>query len=187
MFILASKSPRRKELMKDICPSFSIVISDIDESKSCHLPPLEAVIDIAYRKGEDVFKSHQNDIVISADTIVTIDNLIIGKPKDKEDAKRILKLLSGRTHHVITAYSIFSNEKVIQNHVISEVHFLELSDDLIDQYIASGSPMDKAGAYGIQDNEKFHIIDSIIGSYTNVVGFPVDEIKSDLITNHLLK
>ena len=152
MFILASKSPRRKELMKDICPSFSIVVSDIDESKSCHLPPLKAVIDIAYRKGEDVFKSHPNNAVIS-----------------------------------VTAYSIFSNEKVIQNHVISEVHFLELSDDLIDQYIASGSPMDKAGAYGIQDNEKFHIIDSIVGSYTNVVGFPVDEIKSDLITNHLLK
>ena len=185
MFILASKSPRRKELMKDICP-FSIIVSDIDESKSCYLPPLDAVIDIAHRKGEAVFSSHPNDVVISADTIVVIDNLIIGKPKDKEDAKRILKLLSNRVHHVITAYSIFSASKVIQNHVISEVQFAELSDELIDAYIATGSPMDKAGAYGIQDNEKFHIIDSIKGSYTNIVGFPVDEIKSDLKSNHLL-
>ncbi len=186
MFILASKSPRRKELMKDICPSFSIVVSDIDESKSCYLPPLEAVIDIAYRKGEDIFKTCKNDVVISADTIVTIDNLIIGKPKDKNDAKRILKLLSGRTHHVITAYTIFSNERIIKNHVISEVTFEDLSDQLIKDYISSGSPMDKAGAYGIQDNEKFHIIKSIVGSYTNVVGFPVEEIKSDLKSNHLL-
>ena len=186
MFILASKSPRRKELMKDICPSFSIVVSDIDESKSCYLPPLEAVIDIAHRKGEAVFNDYPNDIVISADTIVVIDNTIIGKPKNKDDAKRILKLLSGRVHHVITAYSIFSNTKIIQNHVISEVQFSKLAEELIDAYIATGSPMDKAGAYGIQDNEKFHIIDSIKGSYTNIVGFPVEQIKSDLKSNHLL-
>lgn len=186
MVILASKSPRRKELLKGICPSFSIVGSEIDEYISFKLPPLDAVNDIAYRKGEDIFNSHPDDIVISADTIVTIDNVIIGKPKDKLDAKNILKTLSNRTHQVITAYAIFSKDKIIRNYVVSEVTFNELSDELIDRYIASNSPMDKAGAYGIQDNDEFHIIREFKGSYTNVMGFPVDEIKSDLITNRLI-
>lgn len=186
MFILASKSPRRKELMKDICPSFSIVTKEIDEEKSYSLAPKEAVIDIAYRKGEIIAREHKNDVVISADTIVTIDNVIIGKPKDKDDAKRILKLLSNRTHQVITAYTIFYNDLVIKNHVITNVTFEELSDELIDKYIASNSPMDKAGAYGIQDNQNYHIVKSIEGSYLNVVGFPVEQIKSDLQANHLI-
>ncbi len=186
MIILASKSPRRKELLKGICPSFSIEAADIDEEASYILPPLEAVQDIAYRKGIKVAKLFPNDVVISADTIVTIDGLIIGKPKDKDDAKRLLKLLSGRTHKVITAYSIICKDLLIRNYVVSEVIFEDLTDDIIDAYIATGSPMDKAGAYGVQDNDENHIIKSFSGSYSNIMGFPVDEIKSDLIKNRLI-
>lgn len=186
MIILASKSPRRKELMKEITPSFSIVTEEINESESYVLRPLEAVQDIAYRKGVAVSKKYPNDVVISADTIVTLDNLIIGKPKDKEDAKRILKFLSNKKHQVITAYAIFHKEGIIRNYVISDVYFENLSNQLIDDYIASGSPMDKAGAYGVQDNNEFHIVSKIKGSYSNIVGFPVEEIKNDLIENRLI-
>ncbi len=187
MFILASQSPRRKELMsKDITPSFSIVISDVDESVDSSYSPLKAVEEIAKRKGEKVYHDYPHDIVISADTIVVIDNLIIGKPKDKEDAKRILHLLSGRMHEVITAYCIFFNGKMIENHVKSRVFFNKLSDELIDEYIATGSPLDKAGAYGAQDNYTFHIVNRYEGSFKNIIGFPTDEILIDLKKEKLI-
>ena len=101
-YVLASSSPRRKELMKYISSSFSIDVSNVDESVNPSLSPKEAVREISCRKGVIVSKRHPNDIVISADTIVVLDNEIIGKPKDKEDAKRILRLLSGKVHHVYT-------------------------------------------------------------------------------------
>ena len=179
MVILASQSPRRKQLMKEITNDFSVVVSDVDETTSPHLTPLEAVKEIAFRKASAVYSKYPKDIIISADTIVTIDNKIIGKPIDKEDAKNILKLLSGRKHHVITAYVIAANGEFKENTVDTEVEFEMLDSDLIDRYVASGSPMDKAGAYGIQDDEQFHLVKRIKGSYTNVVGFPVDEIKAD--------
>ena len=180
MVILASGSPRRRELMKQIVEEYSIITSDIDEESSYYMSPLEAVLDIAKRKGEKVFNDHPNDIVVSADTIVVLDNKIIGKPVDEGDAKRILHLLSGREHEVITAYCIFSKGKMIENHVSSKVQFYELSDDLINRYVATGSPLDKAGAYGAQDNDKeFPIVKKIKGSLTNVIGFPVEEIKRD--------
>ena len=180
MIILASASPRRRELLKTVVDDFKIITTDIDEEKSYILPPLEAVIDIAKRKGLEVRKDHPNDIIISADTIVLLGDQIIGKPKDKEDAKRILKTLSGKTHQVITAYYIFNKDKIINNHVISEVTFNKLSDELIDKYVATGSPLDKAGAYGVQDNNEFPIISSVVGSVDNVIGFPIKEIKEDL-------
>lgn len=179
MVILASQSPRRQNLMKEVTDKFTVIVSNVDESKSLSLPPVEAVKDIAFRKALAVFLDHFNDIVISADTIVTIDNKIIGKPKDKEDAKKILTYLSGKTHHVYTAYVIMAKEKISKGLVDTEVTFEELSEDLIDRYIASNSPMDKAGAYGIQDDKDFHLVKYIKGSYTNVMGFPVDEIKKD--------
>lgn len=179
-FILASKSPRRKELMKHISSSFSIKTKEIDEEISYSLSPIEAVKDISYRKGVEVAKENRNSIVISADTIVVINNQIIGKPKDKKDAKRILELLSNKTHQVITGYSLFYKDKSLTNTVITNVTFNKLSELLINEYIESGSPLDKAGAYGIQDNKKFPIVKEISGSYLNVIGFPVDEIKIDL-------
>ena len=175
-FVLASKSPRRKELMKLISSDFIVVTEDIDEESSYKLPPIKAVEDIAKRKGEAVNKYYPDDLIISADTIVVINNQIIGKPTDKQDAKRILRLLSGKSHFVHTGFRVKYLNKEIVSHVTSEVIFNELSDELIDKYVASGSPLDKAGAYGVQDNEKFPIIKKVIGSIDNVVGFPVKEI-----------
>ena len=181
MIILASKSPRRQELMHRISEDFIADVSHIDESTSLNLPPLEAVKDIAKRKGLDIAKRHPDDLVLSADTIVVIDGEIIGKPKDKNDAKRILNKLNNRTHQVITAYCLIKGDRFFEDYVISEVIFNELSEDLIDNYIEDGSPMDKAGAYGVQDNARFPIVKKVKGSYDNVVGFPVDEIKESII------
>lgn len=181
MVILASASPRRKQLMKRICNDYKIIVADIDEESSYYLSPLEATLDIARRKGEVVKKDHYDDLVISADTIVVIDGQIIGKPTDEKDAKRLLQLLSGRTHEVITAYCLFYKDKFIEHYVSSFVEFNELDEKLIDNYIATGSPLDKAGAYGYQDNDKFPIVKKIIGSVDNVIGFPVEEINKDFV------
>lgn len=180
MIVLASSSPRRKILMSQITDSFSIFKVDIDESISYELPYQKAVKDIAIRKGKEAIKQFPNDIVISADTIVVLKNKIIGKPKDEKDAFKILKSLSGQKHEVITSYAIFYKSKIISKNVSSFVTFNILNDELIKEYIASGSPMDKAGAYGIQDNEKFPIISRYEGSLNNIVGFPIEEIKKDL-------
>lgn len=180
MIVLASQSPRRQQLMHRISDAFIVDVSHIDESTSLNMSPVEAVMDIAKRKGLDVQIRHPNDTIISADTIVVIDNMILGKPVDKADANRMLHILSNRTHKVITAFCIFKEEQFYEEYVESEVTFYDLSQSLIDSYIESGSPMDKAGAYGAQDNNDFKIVKSISGSHDNVIGFPVDEIKKAL-------
>lgn len=180
MIILASASPRRKELLKTIVNDFKVITADINEEESYSLPPFDAVRDIAYRKGIEIHEKHPSDVVISADTIVILDDQIIGKPKDEEDAKRILRLLSGKKHLVVTAYCIFKNVMVLEKLVMSDVIFNELSDELIDAYVASGSPLDKAGAYGVQDNDKFPIVKEVKGSMNNVIGFPIENIEEDL-------
>lgn len=180
MIILASQSPRRQRLMHEITHEFLVEVSHIDESSSLDLSPIEAVKDIAKRKGFDISKNHPNDIVISADTIVVIDNKIIGKPIDEEDAKRILNLLSDRTHIVYTAFCLIKGDKLYEEVVASEVTFNKLDEKTILEYIASGSPMDKAGAYGYQDNEDYKIVKSVKGSVSNVIGFPLEEIKKAL-------
>ena len=179
-YVLASSSPRRKELMKEISEVFSIDVSNVDETVDESLSPVDAVKTIALRKGEAVKVRHPNEVVISADTIVVIDNTIIGNPVDEIDAIRILKLLSGRTHVVYTAYCIFYKDRFIEEVVESSVTFNKLSDELIKEYVASKSPLDKAGAYGVQDNENFNIIKEIKGSLTNVIGFPIEDIKASL-------
>ena len=179
MIILASQSPRRQQLMHSITDDFVVEVSHIDEDSSLVLPPLEAVKDIAKRKGLDIVRRHPGQIVISADTIVVIDNMILGKPVNEADASRMLNLLSNRTHQVITAYCLFKGDKFLENYVVSEVEFYKLNKFLIDRYVATGSPLDKAGAYGVQDNEEFSIVKNVTGSLTNVIGFPVDEIRED--------
>lgn len=180
MYILASHSPRRKELMKQIVSEFFCVDSDIDESTSLNLLPLEACKDISKRKALAVRNKYPEDVIISADTIVTLDDLIIGKPKNEKDALRILKLLNNKTHQVITAYTIIKSDKILTNYVITDVTFNDNNDRLLQSYIESGSPLDKAGAYGIQDNDKYPIISGYKGSLENVIGFPTKEIKADL-------
>ena len=129
-----------------------------------------------------------NDIIISADTIVILEGKVFGKPQNKIEAYDMLSSLSNKPHEVKTIYTIYCESlKISHTRVItSKVYFNELSDQLIKDYIASGSPLDKAGAYGVQDNDQFPIISHIEGSYTNIVGLPVDELKKDLITLGLI-
>ena len=179
-YVLASSSPRRKELMHRITDDFIIDISNVDEHVDASISPEEAVKIIALRKGEEVRKRHPSDLVISADTIVVIDNEIIGKPIDEDDAIRILHKLNNRTHLVHTAYCLFYKDKFFEGIVTSSVTFNNLSDELIKDYVLSKSPLDKAGAYGVQDNDNYPIVKKIKGSLDNVIGFPVDEIKNSI-------
>ncbi len=178
MLILASGSPRRKELLKKITPDFRVVVSDIDE-KSIQATARELPVKISKMKAYAVFSKFPEDTILASDTVVLVDNEIIGKPIDHEDAKQILKRLSGKAHLVITGYTIISKNYELSRSVVSKVYFKELSDDLIDRYVRSGSPMDKAGAYGIQDKD-FPLVDHIEGSYDNVMGFPTEDIIKHL-------
>ena len=182
MIILGSQSPRRQYLMgKDITKEFTVFVSNIDESISYKYKPLKAVRDIAYRKGKDLLsKIETGDTIITADTIVVLGREIIGKPKDAEDAKRMLTKLSGKTHKVYTAYYINHKGKEILHDDLSYVKFNKLTPGLIEKYVDSGSPLDKAGAYGIQDNNDYNIVKSIRGSIKNVIGFPTEKIIKDL-------
>ena len=180
MIILASASPRRKRLMQEeISSCFNIIIPEIDESLSFKkFKDVKAIVkDIAKRKCLKIANEHPNDLVIAADTVVVINQKIIGKPKDKKDAYRILRMLSNQKHYVYTGYAIHQNNKLVNAVTKSTVYFNDLSDELINAYIDSGSPMDKAGAYGYQDNQDFALVKKINGSITNVIGFPVEDIK----------
>ena len=174
--ILASKSPRRKEILETMGVEFEIDVADVDEGVDESLSPLEAVCEISKRKAEAVSQRHTGEkIIISADTVVVIDGRIIGKPKDKEDAFAILKGLSGKTHEVYTGFTIFGNGKSKTDYEVTKVHFKELCDDDIKRYIETGEPMDKAGAYGIQQKGNL-FVEYIHGDYYNVVGFPISKI-----------
>ena len=174
--ILASKSPRRKEILETMGVSFEIDVADVDESVEESFSPVEAVCEISKRKAGKVAERHGKDeIVVSADTVVVIDGKIIGKPRDTEDAFSILKNLSGKTHEVYTGFTVCGNGKTKTDFEVTKVHFKELCDDDIRRYIATGEPMDKAGAYGIQQKGNL-FVDYIHGDYYNVVGFPISKI-----------
>ena len=176
MIILASASPRRKELIKMLTNDFIVIPSDVDES-IIHTEPHALPSELSKLKAYSIFSSYPNDTVIACDTIVILDGKIMGKPKSKEDAKRMLQELSNRKHVVISGYTYINKEKEITRTVRTYVYFNKLSEETIDAYIKSGSPMDKAGAYGIQD-EEFNLVNHIEGSFYNVVGFPVEDIKA---------
>lgn len=175
MLILASQSPRRRELIKKIEPNFTVIPSDFDE-ELVHLPAHELPAELSRQKALSIFKDHQEDKVLACDTIVVLGEKVLGKPHTKEIAFKMLKELSGKKHIVISGWTLMSKEKTVTRTVETEVYFSELSDELINAYIETGSPMDKAGAYGIQD-EEFHLVDHIVGSMDNVVGLPTEDIK----------
>ena len=180
MIILASKSPRRKELLSELINEFTIIPPVIDE----YLYKFE---DLSLAKAKAIAQDHKDDIIISADTLVIKDHKVYGKPHNEEDAFSMLKELSNHMHEVKTIYSIYSENKKIERTriVTSKVYFNDLSDELIKKYVATGSPLDKAGGYGIQDHE-FKLVNHIEGSYTNIVGLPVDELKQDLEDLHII-
>lgn len=172
---LASKSPRRRKLLKQLNISFKSFSVEIDERAKPKEKPSKAVLRISKEKLELAKAKIKNGIIITADTIVVLDSLILGKPKNKKDAFRILKMLSGRTHIVYTGYSIFNsaNGNTISEYEKTKVTFRSLEDKEILEYIDGGSPMDKAGAYGIQDDFGAVFIKKINGCYYNVVGLPL--------------
>ena len=174
--ILASRSPRRFELLKKIVPNFEVIPSSAEEIFHPELSPRENAIAVACAKALDVSKNHPYHFVIGTDTIIVFDNKIIGKPKDTADARNILKRLSGKRHQVITGVVVIHSEP-IKDAGVSEVSFRLLNNNEIASYVETGEPMDKAGAYAIQGKGAF-MIDSYSGSYSNIVGLPLDIVKT---------
>lgn len=169
--ILASQSPRRRELMEKLNIPFTVRVADIDETMDPSVSVAEGVAGLSRRKAEAVPRE-KGDIVIAADTVVVCDGTVLGKPTDEKDAFRMLASLSGRTHQVMTGITVLQNEKAVSHTEITEVSFRTLADREILAYIATGDPMDKAGAYGIQNGAAV-FVEKIRGDYFNVVGLPV--------------
>ena len=185
-YILASGSPRRKELLKLVVPEFEVMVSNIDEKLKDGLTPREQAKSLAYQKAKDVFeKTEGNRIVIGSDTIVVKDNKIYGKPKDEQDAKNMIKeLISGdRSHSVVTGLSVMAEiDGRLEKYKVSDetkIYLTDISDKEIDKWIATGKAMDKAGAYAIQ--EEFAVfVEKIEGNYDTVVGLPVYQVYNIL-------
>jgi septum formation protein len=180
--ILASQSPRRKILLKQIGLKFRVIPSHVSEVLSPNQSPGDNAKRIAINKASEVAARLQKGIVIGADTIVVLDHNVLGKPTSKDDAKRMLKLLSGREHSVYTGFALIDVES--KKHVAgveeTKVRFRKLDEKEIVSYIDSGSPMDKAGSYGIQDDFGAVFVEKLNGCFYNVVGFPLARFYSTL-------
>lgn len=169
--ILASQSPRRKELLGLTGLDFIIRVADIDETMDPGATPYDEVARLSREKALAVPREGE-DVVIAADTIVVCDGARLGKPKDEADAFRMLSLLSGRDHQVMTGLTVLKGERIETLTEVTDIHFRELSDAEILAYIATGEPMDKAGSYGIQGGAAL-FVSHLNGDYFNVVGLPV--------------
>ena len=182
-FILASASPRRKILLRQIGLEFEVRPSGVSEDHDVPQQPAGHVTILSRRKAEAVASGVADAIVVGADTIVVLDGAILGKPEDQADAARMLRLLSGRTHTVFTGFTIIDKPsgRSVTAVETTEVTFRKLTADEIAAYVASGSPMDKAGAYGIQDDYGAVFVERINGCFYNVVGFPLSRFYCELI------
>ncbi len=176
--ILASASPRRKELLTLIGIPFEVRVSEADENIGDY-PPAEMVMKLSKIKAEAVYKDNRDRIVIGADTIVYFENKILGKPADKQEAFDVLKAMSGKTHEVYTGVTILSSANTESFYECTKVCFDNLSDEEIMEYIDSGEPMDKAGGYGIQGPFAKHV-KGIEGDYFNVMGLPLNQLYNHL-------
>lgn len=183
--VLASKSPRRKELLKEIVDNFIIDVADVDESLPDDINYLQAVKQLAKKKAEAVFKYHLDDVVIGADTIVYAKKTILGKPKDKQDVKKMITMLANNSHEVATGVCIINKDFVDSFVVVTKVTFKDMSNEEIEEYCNLNTVYDKAGAYAIQGEAQKYIL-SIDGDYNNVVGLPVDELKTHLKKHNIL-
>ena len=170
--ILASGSPRRRELLKDLGIEFEIFKPDVDESRLKDEKPEDLCLRLSRLKAKSGAEKFPDSIIIAADTIVVIDEKILGKPKGREDAFRMLKILQGREHEVITGVSVAQNGKIISHAEHTIVKFTELNDSEIREYVSFGESDDKAGAYAIQGRGAA-LIERIDGDYFNVVGLPL--------------
>lgn len=190
--ILASASPRRRELLKNMGLDFSIIVSDADEDAvDTSVPPDIYVQELALLKATATAKrvlDRKNSLIISADTIVVYDNKVLGKPGDDREAKAMLKMLSGKIHQVYTGFCVLrmKDAMTVCKSVCTNVRFRHLTDDKIERYVATGECSDKAGAYGIQGYGAM-LVDAIQGDYFNVVGLPVSELAEILETEFNLQ
>lgn len=182
--ILASNSPRRKELLAGLDLQFEVrVLQNIDESYPHDLPTLKIAEFISKKKADAYVETMADDeLVITADTVVILGDEVMGKPHDEADAKRMLGELSGRTHQVATGVTLSTKERQMSFSVVTDVTFKQLSADEIDYYVRSYHPMDKAGAYGIQEWIGYIGVTALKGSYFNVMGLPVQRIYEALKT-----
>lgn len=180
MIILASNSPRRKEILTEFGYKFSVIKSNFEET-DLSSSPVETVVAFAKGKANNVFLRLKEQgradkiTVIGADTVVYFNGKILGKPKDAADAEKTLKILSGKEHTVITGYAVINEKTQTFGFDKSTVLFNDLSEGLIKEYVATGKPLDKAGSYGVQDG--FRLVKSVSGSIYNVIGFPIEKIK----------
>lgn len=174
--ILASQSPRRRQLLDEGGYEVLVRPADIEEKLQADLPLDDALEHLAYEKAKAVGHGPE-DVVLAADTVVVFDDEILGKPHSAPEACDCLSRLSGETHQVKTGVCILTGQGAYTFTETTQVHFKDLDADMIMDYVATGSPMDKAGAYGIQDS---HFVDWISGSYTNVVGLPMEKVNEIL-------
>jgi len=187
--ILASQSPRRKELLGLFGIPFTVCIADVNETMDPALPPDREVARVSFLKA-DAVPREEDDVVIAADTIVVCGGQVLGKPRDADDAYRMLRLLSGRDHQVMTGMTVLRGKNRVTTTEITDIHFRELTDGEILRYIRSGEPMDKAGSYGIQGGAAL-FAEKLSGDYYNVMGLPVcrlgqilKQISPELLEEH---
>ena len=173
--ILASQSPRRKELLGLFRLPFIIRVADIDETMDPAAAPYDEVARVSREKALAVIRGTE-DIVVAADTIVVCENKVLGKPKSKEEAVEMLSLLSGRDHQVMTGMTVLRGNTCLSCTEVTDIHFRELSEKEIAAYVATGEPMDKAGAYGIQGGAAL-FAEKMVGDYYNVMGLPVCKLR----------
>jgi septum formation protein len=175
--ILASASPRRADLLRDAGYVFEVEPADVDESELAGEPPAAYVVRVAAMKARAIAARHPDQLILAADTTVVVDGAILAKPADDADAARMLGLLSGRTHEVLTGVVLVWAGRESSAVVGTRVRFRPLTSAEIDWYVASGEPHDKAGAYGVQGLAA-RFVESVDGSYSNVVGLPVGEVRA---------
>ena len=179
-YILASKSPRRRELLGRIIPEFDIITKDVDETLPEGMHPEDGVVLLAERKGAAIAKAKEDSVVISSDTLVELDGIPLGKPADEEDALRMLRALSGKTHSVHTGVAVHYKGRCISGRDTARVTFRPLSEREISDYVATGDPMDKAGAYGIQSLGR-GLVEGYEGNFDAIVGLSLS------LTERLIK
>ena len=176
--VLASKSPRRQELLKGIGVDFSILTKEVDESFPSKLPLIDVAPFLSLKKAKAFEDSElpENYMVITADTVVIVENEILGKPKNRDDAVRMMNLLSGKVHKVVTGVTVHTKEKTKTFSVISKVTFETLDNQEVNYYIDNFKPYDKAGAYGVQEWIGYCGVSTVEGSYFNVMGLPTQKL-----------
>ena len=177
--VLASKSPRRKELLGLCNIPFTIDPSQSEEVLDTSLPLPEGIAKLAYEKANEVFVRHPESLVLGSDTIVTIDGKVLGKPKDKEDCRHMMQLLSGRTHQVITGVCFISKEEIYQYAEIADVTFETMTEEEIEEYVSSQEPYDKAGGYALQGQAAIYSKEIKCDPYT-IIGLPVHSVYAFL-------